>query len=138
MNMLILQQVQQGLYGKLANDGLLMSMITDVFDQVPERAQLPYVVIGDGAITPVASDVPLGSTVRIRMRVYSKKPGRKEVLLIMNRIYGLLHHGALMLAESEVISIRVENASTSLLADGKTIEGTMDAALLVSETQVLL
>lgn len=137
MNMLALRQVQQGLYGKLANDGVLMAMITDIFDQVPERSPFPYMVIGDGDQQALATDVQLGSNVSIRLRAYSRKPSRKEVLLIMDRVYALLHHGTLMLAESEVASIRVSNASTRLLSDTKTIEGTMDAELLIREVEVI-
>jgi hypothetical protein len=138
MNMLALRQVQQGLFGKLANDGVLMGMLTAIFDQVPERTQYPYIVIGDGNAQPLATPVQLGTNVRLRMRVFSRKPGRKEALLIMDRVYGLLHHGTLTLAESETLSIRITEASTQLLADGKTIEGTLNAELLVGEVEAVI
>lgn len=133
MNSLTLLQVQQGLYGKLTADAVLMDMLQGLYDQVPERAQLPYAVIGDGAVQPLTTDTVCGARCQIRIRVYSQKPGRKEVLRILDRIYAQIHLGALTLVESDVVSLHVRSAETRLLADARTIEGVIDIECLVTE-----
>lgn len=133
MNSLGLLQLQQGLFGKLAADGVLMSMVTAIYDQVPERAQYPYAIIGDGQMQPLATDIQCGARCTIRLRVYSQKPGRKESLRILDRIYGLLHLGTLTLVESEIISMHVRNAETRLLGDARTIEAMLDVDCLMTE-----
>jgi len=133
MNALALLQLQQGLYGKLAADGVLMGMLNGLYDQVPERAQLPYAVIGDGQMQPVATDTATGARCVMRIRVYSQKPGRKEVLRILDRIYGQLHHGTVTLVESDVITMQVRSAETRLLSDARTIEAVLEVECLISE-----
>lgn len=79
---------------------------------------------------------PRVSAVRVAgfpIRIYSQKPGRKEALRIMDRIYGLLHYGTLSLVESSVIELRVERAETALMGDQKTIEGELIMACLMAE-----
>lgn len=133
MNSLGLLQLQQGLFGKLSSDGVLMGMMHAVYDQVPERAHFPYAIIGDGTFEPLETDNMCGARCSISIRIYSQKPGRKEVLRIMDRIYGALHHGTISLAESDVVDVRVERAQTQLLADQKTIEGEITLACLIAE-----
>ncbi len=133
MNTLALLQVQQGIFGKLAADSVLMDMITALYDQVPERAQFPYAVIGDGNYTTLRTRTALGGSCVMRIRVYSQKPGRKEILQILDRIYGLLHLGTLTLVESTVLSVHVENARTELLNDQRTIEGELSIRCLIAE-----
>lgn len=133
MNSLGLLQLQQGLFGKLSSDGVLMGMLHAIYDQVPERAQYPYAIIGDGDFRPLATDAMCGGTCRITIRIYSQKAGRKEALRIMDRMYGLLHLGTLTLIESDVIGMQVQSAQTQLLADTKTIEGELTVACLLSE-----
>ncbi len=133
MNSLGLLQLQQGLFGKLSADGVLMGMVHAIYDQVPERAQFPYAVIGDGVYEPLVTDAMCGAQCRIRIRIYSQKPGRKEVLRIMDRIYGMLHHGTISLVESSVADLRVARAQTQLLGDQRTIEGELNIACLIAE-----
>lgn len=110
-----------------------MDMIHALYDQVPERAQFPYAIIGDGAFTPLRTHVPLAGNCSMRIRVYSQKPGRKEVLRILDRIYGLLHLGTLTLVESMTLSLHVTLASSQLLSDQRTIEGVLTVNCLVTE-----
>lgn len=135
MNSLGLLQLQQGLFGKLSSDGVLMGMLHAIYDQVPERAQFPYAIIGDGRCEPLMTDAMCGARCKLTIRIYSQKPGRKEALRIMDRIYGLLHHGTLSLVESNVIDLRVERAQTELLGDQKTIEGEIIVACLMAEEE---
>jgi hypothetical protein len=133
MNALALLQVQQGLYGKLSGDGVLMGMINALYDQVPERAQFPYAIIGDGAFAPLRTHVPLAGNCSMRIRVYSQKPGRKEVLRILDRIYGLLHLGTLTLVESITLSLHITQVKSQLLNDQRTIEGELTVNCLITE-----
>lgn len=133
MNSLPLLQVQQGLFGKLSGDAVLMDMISALYDQVPERAQFPYAIIGDGEFRPLNVQVATAGTCSMRIRVYSQKAGRKEVLRILDRIYGLLHLGALTLVDSVTLSMHVEQVRTQLLNDNRTIEGALTVDCLIAE-----
>jgi hypothetical protein len=48
MSAVVLQAVQQSLYNKLSADAALMDIVDGVYDAVPQHAQSPHIVIGDG------------------------------------------------------------------------------------------
>lgn len=132
--MMALTQVQQALYSKLSGDGVLMGMISGVFDTVPERTVLPYVVIGDGAMR--SEDTPADSTARcaLTLHVWTDAQGRKAALTIMERLYGLLHQGTLGISGFECIEVRCEDAETRLEASGEAMHGEMNFSVLVRAT----
>jgi hypothetical protein len=44
--------VQRAIYRTLAEDDELQSLVSGVFDDVPEGTEFPYVVIGEGTLLP--------------------------------------------------------------------------------------
>jgi hypothetical protein len=134
MNKLPLWQVQQALYSKLNGDGVLMGMLKAIYDVVPETFAFPYMVIGDGACRDVAHASQLASEVRLEISIFSQATGRKQLLQVMDRVYGLLHHAAMVLPESVVVHMRVSEARTDLLNADETLEGRLQVRVLVAET----
>ena len=128
---LALVNVQQALYSKLVADGVLMGMVSGVFDAVPQRTAMPYVVIGDGEL---ASELAVGvndARCRLELNVWSTPQGRKTVLTIMDRMYGLLHQSTLSVSGYTLVAMQCDAARTELVEEGPHIKGTLVLELLL-------
>ncbi len=133
MSNLALLEVQRALYTKLTGDGVLMGMVTDVFDVVPQKTALPYVEIGDGDYSAIAADAANLSEVRMQLDVWTDAAGRKTALNIMNRMYALLHFGTLTLAGYQQVLMRCEQAETALVEEAARIRGSLVVRVAVVE-----
>jgi hypothetical protein len=133
MSALALNRIQQGLYAKLSGDGVLMGMVSGIFDAVPERSELPYIVIGDGEQRQEANEIALARC-ELTLHVWTATDGRKTALTIMERLYGLLHQGTLTIDGLTVVLMRCERAGTRLAEEGTRLHGELVIALLTEET----
>lgn len=133
MSSLALMEVQHALYSKLTGDGVLMGMVSGVYDVVPQNTALPYVEIGDGETITLAADVVNVSELRLSIDVWGDTAGRKNVLTIMNRIYALLHLGTLTLSGFQQVMMRGEQAETALVEEASRIHGTLVVRVMVVE-----
>ena len=133
MTVLALNSVQQALYSKLSGDGVLMGMVSGVYDAVPERTALPYVVIGDGTSEVLDSLASITTRCEIQVQVWTDVAGRKSALTIMDRIYGLLHQGTLSPSGVEFIQARALDMFTELVEAGPHLHGVMRFELIVRE-----
>ena len=133
MSSLALLEVQRALYSKLQGDGVLMSMVTGVYDVVPQRSVVPYVVIGDGECRDVEADSLNLSELRLQLDIWSDIGGRKNALTIMNRMHAILHMGTLTLTGFTQVLMRCEQADTELTEQGSHIHGTMIVRIAVVE-----
>jgi len=128
-----LYQLQQALYSKLHSDGLLMGLVQGLYDVVPQQANFPYLVIGDGT----QRDLPASQleTVRCEMTIelFSRAKGRKEALIILDRIYALLHRQVLTVGGTQSLVMRCQQAETEMLVAALTIRGTMQIVLLLGQ-----
>ncbi len=125
-----LQAVQQALYTKLIGDGVLMGMVSGIYDAPPQHAAVPYIVIGDGqaVVKPqVNSDVSECSLV---LNVWTTANGRKVSLTILNRLHGLLHQGTLSISGFTLIAMRANTADTQLDANNDRILGTLEITIM--------
>ena len=132
MSALALNIIQQGLYHKLSGDGVLMGMVNGIFDAVPQGTPLPYIVIGDGLQRQEANDVTLARC-ELTLHVWTDSSGRKTALTIMNRIYGLLHQGALTLDGFALVLMHCEQAATRLAEEATRLHGELTCSMLVEE-----
>lgn len=133
MSNLALMEVQRALYTKLTGDGVLMGMVTGVYDVVPQKTMLPYVVIGNGDYTTLPADGINLSEVSLQLNVWSDTAGRKAVLTIMNRLYALLHQGTLTLTGYQQVLMRCEQAETELREEASRVHGSMRVRVAVVE-----
>jgi hypothetical protein len=130
---LALMEVQRALYTKLSGDGVLMGMINGLFDAVPQNSALPYVVIGDGnqALRPAESTIV--TECRLELNVWTDTGGRKTALNILNRLHALLHLGTVTLSGFQLLTLRVEQASTALAEQAARVGGTLVVFVAVAE-----
>lgn len=122
---LALYKLQQALYARLNGDGVLMGMIEGIHDTVPQQATFPYVVIGDGQQDDVPSSGLNTYRCTLEIELFSRSKGRKEALLVLDRIYALLHRNVLSVDGYECIVIRCEQVQTEVLLDALTLRGAM-------------
>ena len=134
MTMLALQAVQPAIYNKLTSDGVLMDMVSGVYDVVPQNAITPYVVIGDGTAQELPQIVNQLTEITLDLHVWSKSGGRKTVLTILNRIYGLLHQGTISPAGFTLMAMHCTDAQTNVDALHDRVEGVLRVVITVLET----
>ena len=131
MSSFALQPVQQALYGKLTGDGVLMGMISGVYDAPPQHAAVPYVVIGDGTATvkpQVSVDI---IECDLDLNVWTTASGRKVALAILSRLHGLLHQGSLSVSGFTLLSMVANAADTQLEPNNDRIFGRLQITVLV-------
>jgi len=131
MSAAVLQAVQQALYTKLTGDGVLMDMVEGVYDAVPQQAIIPYIVIGDGQAEEVPQVQTRLSECTMALHVWTAGGGRKAALTILNRLHGLLHHGALTFTGFTLLAMRCMRAETQVDADHDRIYGMVELGLTV-------
>ena len=133
MSGLALMEVQRALHAKLHGDAVLMGLVSGVYDAVPQRVALPYVVIGDGQMRSLDADALNLAELNLQIDVWTESSGRKTSLTIMNRLFALLHLGTLSISGFEQIILRCEQADTAILEQGTRIHGTLNVRAMVVE-----
>jgi hypothetical protein len=133
MSNLALMEVQRGLYTKLHGDGVLMGMVTGVYDAVPQKTAVPYIVIGDGQARALPAEAMNLAELTLQLDVWTDAGGRKNALTILNRLFALLHLGTLTLTGYQQVILRCEQASTELAEQGLNLHGTMSVRATIVE-----
>lgn len=104
--------VQRAIYRTLAEDDELQSLISGVFDDVPEGTEFPYVVIGECTLIPDNYLTGFGREVRATLHVWSQYRGFAEALEIADRVCQLLDHQPLTVEGWEHIATRLDFMET--------------------------
>jgi hypothetical protein len=128
-----LKALQQALYTKFSGDTLLMDLIEGVYDVPPQVSALPYLVIGDGEQRDLAVDGTMLARCRMQIDVWTELEGRKTALLILERLYALLHLGTLTVSGFQVVVMRVDTAETRLEADDQRLHGELAVIVTLAE-----
>ena len=109
----------------------LNSQLTQaVYDDVPQNAAFPYVVVGDDTSIAFDDDCGNGLESTITIHVWSIYSGRKEVKEIMGAVYNALHRYDLTISNGYTIAINYEYQDTFLDPDGTTRHGVIRFRLL--------
>lgn len=116
--------IQAAIYTKLA------SLSTTVYDDVPQNAAFPYVVIGDDTSIPLDDDCGSGFESTITLHVWSIYKGRKQVKDIMGAIYAALHRQDLTITGGYLITMNFDYQDSFLDPDGVTRHGVIRFRLL--------
>lgn len=100
--------LQRAIYQHLSADAALKTLIGDpprIYDDPPETAPLPYLVIGPTSITDWKG-VDGGLRHELRFHVFSKYAGRREIKQIVSAVYDALHEAAFPVDDHRLINIR--------------------------------
>jgi len=121
-------EVQKAVFGIL-NTGLSVP----VYDDVPDNALAPYVVIGDDTFIEFDSDDISGFEATITIHSWSTYRGRKEVKELMGSIYNLLHRAEFTVTGYNLVGCDSEFSETFLESDGVTRHGVQRFRILIRE-----
>lgn len=106
-----LAAIQRAIFQRLNADEELGA---DVYDQVPEGASMPYVVLGEATETPSNWHGGFGRNSTHTLHVWSSQATFDEANAIADRVVQLLDHQPMSLYVPEwvVIAVRFEFAQT--------------------------
>ncbi|WP_046507082.1 DUF3168 domain-containing protein [Streptomyces odonnellii] len=102
--------VQDAVYTRLTGDDILMSLISGVYDYVPETADFPYVVIGDATEIPDNAHDTFGRQTTLTLHVWTRSRTHAKGLAIAARLVALLDHQPLTIPGLHHVSTLYEFA----------------------------
>jgi hypothetical protein len=108
-------EIQQAIYTRLHSDSNLMNLISDVYDEVPELTDYPYVVIAPLVFEPLSGPHAIRYEVQVPLVVYSRAPGNKEGWVICDHLMRLLHQHILAVSGYESLPCIVQKGEMVLL-----------------------
>lgn len=121
-------EIQKAVFTRLNN---VLSI--PVYDNVPDNAQAPYVVVGDDTLVEFDSDGASGFEATVTIHSWSVYRGRTEVKNIMGLIYDALHRAELNVQGYNLLGCDCEFSETFLESDGVTRHGVQRFRILIRE-----
>lgn len=117
--------LQRSLYRLLRDHAPLAALLggARIYDDVPQRAELPYVTFGQSLVRDWSTGSESGHEHSVTLHVWSRAAGRKEVHEIMALLVGLLHDQSPALAEHRIVNLRHEFSEARRDADGEIYRG---------------
>ena len=115
--------LQKTVFDALDGDSTLQSLVTDVFDFVPENTAFPYVKIGEETAVDNGTKTLQGNEHTLVIHTFSRYRGSKETKEIMSRIYALLHESSLTISGASLVNLRFEFSDIIKENDGLTTHG---------------
>ena len=115
--------LQKTVFDALDGDSTLQSLVTDVFDFVPENTAFPYVKIGEETAVDNGTKTLQGNEHTLVIHTFSRYRGSKETKEIMSRVYALLHESSLTVSGASLVNLRFEFSDIIKENDGLTTHG---------------
>jgi len=114
-------ELQKAIYNALngAVTGIDSASV-DVYDDVPEGAEYPYIVIGEETSANDGTKDIDAVEYTLTLHIWSQYRGRREIKEIMQSVYDLLHDSAITVAGASLANIRQEFSNTLMENDGIT------------------
>lgn len=117
---------------------LLIQQITlfadvPVYDNVPQGAEPPYIVLGEAVNAMNDTDGYNGFNILYPIHVWSEYRGKAETLAIQTLIYKALHRGKFSLSGYTCIAVTQESIQVLNDPDGITRHGVQQFRILMTE-----
>lgn len=122
--------IQEAIYDTLTGDATLLSLVTGVFDFVPENQDYPYVVIGEGTSVDWSTYQHFGEENTATIHIFSRYNGMLEMTDIMSQINALLVFQPLTITDYENVGIWYDFGNV-FIEDHLTRHGVMRFRFLV-------
>jgi hypothetical protein len=113
--------LQQAVFARLQNDPILTGMVDNVYDEIPQKAKLPYVSIGDDTVNPYDTKTSYGEDLTLTLHAWSGGPGKTEAKHIMGAILQAMSAAPLTIEGFEVEGIRRD--FLEVFSDGQAYHG---------------
>jgi hypothetical protein len=108
--------------------------IGGVYDDVPEGAAYPYVVIGEETQENVSTKSSDLHEHTLTIHVWSQYRGRREIKEIMAQVYDLLHDQSLSVTNAVLVDLKQEFSRDLVEGDGITRHGIMRFRAVVADS----
>ena len=116
------QAIYTALYQRVIDsDGIYAA----IYDDVPEGAAYPFVVIGEETTANNGTKTIDGIEHTLTIHVWSQYRGRKQIKELMQSVYDLLHNTDITVSGASQVNIRQEFSTTLAENDGITRHGVM-------------
>ena len=119
--------LQKAVYQALKADATLASMLGTnwLYDDVPQSADFPYVVIDKMRINDWSTATERGSEHILMLHIWSRYRGKHEVYGIADAIRDALHDVVLTLDDNHLINLTHQYSDQKHDDDGETWHGVM-------------
>lgn len=128
-------ELQVALFNKL-NVSSINNLVDGVYDHVPQESdagddsKFPYITIGEARANEFDTDDKLGFDATVVIHVWSRQRGRKQVKLIQDQVYEVLHRANLTIIGYHFLSMDQEFAESFVDNDGLTRHGVQQFRVL--------
>ena len=128
--------VQKAIFSTLSGDSSLDSLIGNnkILDDGPQGTDYPYVQIGEETTIDAGLKDKEAQEYTLTIHIWSRYRGNKETKEIAERIYTLLHNGAISVTGASLANIRNEFFTVLIDDDGLTRHGVMRFRAIVFDT----
>ncbi|MGE3622971.1 MAG: DUF3168 domain-containing protein [Bdellovibrionales bacterium] len=129
--------VQQAVFGKLAADTAVQSLLGDpprLYDHVPADAAFPYVAFGPLSAQPFDDLARSGYTLSLALTVWSRYRGGKEAKDILQAVYDALHRADLAVAGAVFVSCEFAGCDVAVENDGLTWRGEIRFTIYIQDS----
>ncbi len=117
--------LQKALFARLTADAGVTALLggARVYDEVPSRAEFPYVAFGQTTERDWSTGTELGAEHVVTLHVWSRAAGRKESDEIMDAVKAALHYASLTLTGHRLVNLRHEFSDARRETDGESYHG---------------
>ncbi|MFQ5563874.1 MAG: DUF3168 domain-containing protein [Parvularculaceae bacterium] len=119
--------LQKAIFAHLSADAGVKVELGDparIHDDPPPGAPFPYLTIGEARASDW-SGVPGGAEHDVKLHIFSRYAGRREIKRIIAAVYDALHEAAFTIEGHRLVNIRFVFADSFRRADGETYQGVM-------------
>jgi hypothetical protein len=107
--------LQAAVFEVLSADATLAALLggAKVVDGAPRNEEAPYVHLGEATERDWSTATEAGSEVTFAVVAWSREPGRKQALMIAERVVAMLHDAALVLDGHRMVNLRHLSTETA-------------------------
>lgn len=128
-----MSDIQKAFYEALTGSTSVMALVSGVFDHVPPKQAMPYIVVGDDTAADWDTDNSTGFEATCTIHVWSEYRGRAEAQSILDEIYSLLHRQPMTMTGYNVIDVQCEYQEVGVDPDGLTRHGVMRFRVIIDK-----
>lgn len=128
---------QKAIFAALsANTSLMTAIGSRLYDQPPQNATFPYVVIGEGGLAPWDTDNEVGAETQVTVNVWDRSHrGRKVVKELQDMIMSTLHRTEPLVTGMSTVLCEMELADSFMDPDGLSFQGIQRFRLIFEEVE---
>lgn len=119
---------QQALYGRLAGDVLLNTMVKAIVEEAEQNQAFPYILLGEQTGTPEDILEVDGDQQTYTMHIWDKDAPISRVKKIMDRMKVLLHNQRILIVGTQTVNCIVE--FSEVLRDVDALHGVMRVRII--------